>query len=191
MLRPVSRKDVADKIISLIRADVDLPLRETHGKNRSPRIDQFNIRTGAPLGSPYCASGIWAAIDDACEALGLKNPVPKTASSQAFRSLKIVPLRYIKPPGAMGLKGDLGVFQVPKDQWHGHLVALSDDQTDKGYPFFLTVEYNTDAISGDRDGDGAYAMTRSCISRTKENSGKIFVCFTDIPQWISDHNFGN
>lgn len=191
MQRPVNRKDIADKIVALIQADVDAPLRESHGKNRSPRIDQFNLRAGAPLGSPYCASGAWCAIDDACKALGLKNPVKPTASSQAFRSLKIVPLRYVKPPGAMGLKGDLGVFQVPKDQWHGHLVTVSEDQASGVYPAFKTLEYNTDAVSGDRDGDGAYAMTRSCISRTKENSGKIFVCFTDVPSWIADFNFGN
>lgn len=30
--------------------------QETHGNNRSPVIDKMNRLTGAPMGSPYCAS---------------------------------------------------------------------------------------------------------------------------------------
>lgn len=182
----ISRDIIADKIVSIIQRDVDAELRETHGKNRSPRIDEFNKRAKAYLGAPYCASGGWCAIDDACKALGLKNPVPPTASSQAFRRSTFVPSKYIRPDGSMGRKGDVGVLQNVGDSGHGHHTTLSEDQLSQ--PVFKTVEYNTDAISGDRDGDGAYALTRSTIDRSKMNAGKIFVCFTDIPQWIFDFN---
>lgn len=184
----ILREDVANKILEIIQKDVDAPLRETEGKNRSGRIDEFNNRTGAVLGSPYCASGGWCAIDDACKALGLKNPVPPTASSQAFRKINFVPLKYIREAMALAKKGDVGVLQSPKDHTHGHYVTVSEDQTKELFPRFKTLEYNTDAATGSRDGDGAYAMTRSIMSRSKENSGKLFICFADIPQWIVDHN---
>lgn len=187
----VSREQVANKIIELIQADIDAPLRETDGKNRSPRIDLFNSRVGAALGSPYCAAGGWCAVDDACKALGLKNPIKPTAWSQALSKTNFTPLKYLKPAGiaSLGARGDVGIFQCPSDPDHGHYVTVSEDQTKNGYPLFKTLEYNTDAHTGSRDGDGAYAMTRSCISRTKENSGKIFVCFVDVPLWLVEHNF--
>ena len=172
--------------MELIQADVDAPLRETAGKNRHPRIDSFNRRTGVVLGSPYCAAGAWCAIDDACKALGLKNPVKPTASSQAFRRETFVPLKYLRPATELAKKGYGVVFQNPLDKERGHYATVSEDQ--KASPYFKTVEYNTDAVTGDRDGDGAYAMVRTNHSRTKENSGKILVCFVDVPQWIVDYN---
>lgn len=181
----ITRDVIAEKIVSIIQRDVDAELRETAGHNRSPRIDSFNLRTGVPLGSPYCASGAWCAIDDACKILGLKNPVPKTASSQAFRRREFVPQRYIRPDGEFGRMGDAAVFQNVGDSSRGHYATLKKDQVQ--YPYFDTVEYNTNG-SGWRDGDGAYEQRRSHIDRSSENAGKIFVCFTDIPQWIFDSN---
>lgn len=186
--RPVStltRQVIADKIVELIERDVAAQLRETKGKNRSPRIDEFNTRAKSYLGAPYCASGGWVAIDDACKALGLKNPVPPTASSQAFRRSTFVPKKYIRPEGDLGKKGDAGVLQVPSDPNRGHYVTVQRNQDTS--PTFKTVEYNTDG-SGTRDGDGAYAMSRSTVDRSLANGGKIFVCFTDIPQWVLDAN---
>lgn len=182
----ISRDMIADKILSIVQRDIDAELRETHGKNRSPRIDSFNRRAKTYMGAPYCTSGLWTAIDDACIALGLKNPVPPTASSQAFRRASFVPSKYIRPDGSMGKKGDFGVLQNVGDSSRGHLTILSADQVSQ--PVFPTSEYNTEPVTGDRDGDGAYNMTRSTIDRSKMNAGKIFVCFTDIPQWIFDAN---
>lgn len=181
----LTRQVIADKIVSLIQRDVDAELRETAGKNRSPRIDSFNKRAQSYMGAPYCASGGWCAIDDACKALGIKNPVKPTASSQDFRRVGFIPQKYIRSEGSMGKKGDVGVLQVSGDSDRGHYTTLREDQN--AQPYFKTVEYNTDG-SGDRDGDGAYAMIRSTIDRSSTNSGKIFVCFTDIPSWILDHN---
>jgi lysozyme family protein len=181
----LTRQVIADKIVSIIQRDVDAELRETGGKNRSPRIDSFNKRVHAPMGCPYCASGGWCAIDDACKALGLKNPVKPTAASQDFRRTGFIPAKYLRPEGSLGKKGDVGVLQVPGDSGHGHHTTLREDQT--AQPYFKTVEYNTDG-SGTRDGDGAYQMTRSTTDRSSSNAGKIFVCFTDIPQYILDFN---
>lgn len=182
----VTRDTIANKIVALIQKDIDTKLRETNGKNRSPRIDMFNKRAGAPKGTPYCASGAWCAIDDACKELGLKNPLKPTAASQAFRKPTYIPKKYIRSEGELGRKGDVGVLQVPNDSSRGHHTTLSEDQ--KKFPFYDSVEYNTDAKSGDRDGDGAYAMTRSTIDKASINAGKLFICFTDVPQYIFDYN---
>jgi len=181
----ITRKTIADLIVANIQKDIDAGLRETHGKNRSPRIDSFNKRAKSYLGAPYCASGGWCAIDDACKELGLNNPVPPTASSQAFRRASFVPAKYMRPEGSLGKKGDVGVLQQVENPDQGHYVTVSEDQVK--HPLFKAVEYNTDG-SGSRDGDGAYAMVRSTVDRSKSNSGKIFVCFTDVPQWILDAN---
>lgn len=178
----MDRDIISSKIVELIQRDVDSGLRETDGKNRSPRIDSFNERVGIPIGSPYCASAGWCAIDDACRELGLVNPVPPTGWSQAFRRPQFVPQKYIRPVGSLGMKGDVGVFQVIGNSTQGHYVTVSEDQ--KSSPMFKTLEYNTDG-SGSRDGDGAYAMTRSTSAKT---GNKIFICFTDIPQWIVASN---
>lgn len=182
----ISRDDIAAKIMTLVQHDVDAELRETHGKNSSPRIDSFNKRAGAALKSPYCASGLWCAMDDACKALGLLNPAKPTASSQAFRKSSYIPSKYIREEGSLGKIGDFGVLQVVGDSSHGHLIALTKDQV--AHPYFDTAEYNTDAVTGDRDGDGAYNMRRSTVDRSRENSYKIFVCFADVAQWIFDYN---
>lgn len=181
----LTRQVIADKIVSIIQRDVDAELRETGGKNRSPRIDSFNKRVGVAMGSPYCASGGWCAIDDACKALGIKNPVKPTAESQDFRRSSFVPAKFLRPEGSLGKKGDVGVLQVSGDSGHGHHTTLREDQSSQ--PYFKTVEYNTDG-SGTRDGDGAYAMTRSTVDKSSTNSGKIFVCFADIPGWILEAN---
>lgn len=180
----MNRQIIADKIVELIQKDVDNELRETDGKNRSERIDSFNTRAGAPLGSPYCASAGWCAIDDACKELNLKNPVKPTASSQKFRDDKFIPKKYFRAHGELGRKGDVGVFQVVGDQTRGHYVTVAEDQTEANRNEFKTLEYNTDG-SGSRDGDGAYRMARRVEGRV---GNKFFLLFADIPQYILDEN---
>lgn len=181
----LGRKLIATTITDIIKADIRAGLRETNGKNRSPRIDSFNERCGVPMGSPYCASGGWCAIDDACKMLGLKNPVKASASSQAYGKPSFVPAKYLRKSGSLGMLGDVGVLQTVGDKSRGHYVTVGKDQEDKF--LFSTLEYNTDG-SGSRDGDGAYAMVRSTKNPSSVNSKKIFICFTDIPQWILDSN---
>lgn len=187
LARAITRDVIASEICNVIWIDINSKLREIPGKkNRSPRIDSFNRRALSYMGAPYCASGGWCAIDDACSKLGLVNPVPPTASSQAFRKASFVPAKYIRADGELGKKGDVAVLQSVGNPGQGHYTTLGADQKEQ-HLTFPTLEYNTDG-SGSRDGDGAYAMTRSIVDRSKANSGKIFVCFTDIPQWILDHN---
>lgn len=187
--RPYTREEVADKIVSLIQTDVNKKLRESPPRsNRGPRIDTFNRRTNVAMGSPWCASGGWCAIDDACKAMGLINPMPPTASSQAFGRDGLVPAKYIRNEGDLGKKGDVGTLQDSSDKNHGHHTTLTVDQTEQMRPEFSTAEYNTDA-SGVSNGDGAYNKKRSMIDLSPLNNFKKFVSFADIPQWIIDTNY--
>lgn len=40
-----------------------LDVRETHGNNRSPQIDEWNLRAGVPVGSNWCGSYV-ASLND-------------------------------------------------------------------------------------------------------------------------------
>lgn len=181
----VTRELIADTILKFIKVDIDAGLRESGGKNRGPKIDKANLRAHSYLGAPYCASMAWCAYDDACKELGLKNPIPPTASSQAFTNTEFVPAKYIRKPGMLGRKGDVGTLRSPTDSDRGHHTTLCEDQERE--PLFKTYEYNTDG-SGSRDGDGAYAMTRTTVDFHPRNAGKKFMTFADIPQWIYDAN---
>ncbi len=174
----ITRAYISEHILSVMKKDIDAKLRETDGKNRSPRIDTFNKRVGVPMGTPYCASGGWCAIEDACKELGLKNPVPKTASSQSMYTN--IPAKYRKQIG--GKRGDGAILTNRNDAAHGHYMTVSSEQV--GIKFG-TYEYNTDG-SGGRDGDGAYEKSRT----TAGDPLKKFRGFVDIPQWIFDHNGG-
>lgn len=187
-LGEITREMIADAAIAVIEKDISERLRETNGSNRSPRIDEFNRRAHSYMGAPYCASGGWCAWDDACTKLGLKNPLKPTASSQAFRKTTYIPAKYIRDFDELGRRGDTATLQVVGDTSRGHHTTLSGNQMN-GVPFFDTVEYNTNGL-GERDGDGAYRQRRSTVDRSKENSGKIFVCFTDVPQYILEYNLG-
>ena len=184
----ITRAIIADAILNVIENDIKNKLRETNGKNRSNRIDTLNKRAGTYLGAPYCASGGWCAIDDACKELHLKNPLKPTASSQAFRKTSYIPAEYIRANGELGKRGDTATLQVVGDSSHGHHVTVEKDQQ-AGSFLFDTAEYNTNGL-GSRDGDGAYFQKRSTVDRSRENAGKIFVCFTDVSQYVLDHNFG-
>ena len=105
----ITRGKIAEAMISIVNTDVKNKLRESGGKNRGPRIDEFNRRAKSYMGAPYCATALWCAIEDACKILGLNNPVPPTASSQNFRRSSFVPPRYMRDNGELGKIGDFAV----------------------------------------------------------------------------------
>jgi hypothetical protein len=179
----ITREQLVKEMLDNVARLVAKPVRETNGKNRSPDIDSWNMRVGAAMGAPYCASSIWCEWDDVCKSLGLKFPMKPTASSQAF--VWNVPWRYVRKPGELGKAGDAGVLQQVTDSARGHLTILRENQL--AQPYFVTYEFNTNR-AGSRDGDGGYAMRRSTGDRSLDNAGKLFRAFVDIPQWIIDFN---
>lgn len=174
-------KIIADEIIKIVQEDVDTKLSETHGPNRSPRIDSFNDRTGVLLGSSYCMSGLWCAIDDACKKMGLTNPVPPTAWSLGF--FRTAPRNYKKPfintgkypqisPGSVCVWGRRG------DPNHGH-VGLLKRYLVGARNSLNTLEYNTNK-AGSPEGEGAHEKWRDIFSE----GSLILLGFVDVPTWI-------
>jgi hypothetical protein len=179
--QPAQESDLANQIIAIIAADVDAKMRETHGKNRSPRIDSFNKRTGVPMGSPYCMAGAWCALDDACRKLGLKNPVPPTASSQGFFNNAPSKYRHTDMLGAIPIAA-FGVMQQKSNSSRGH-IWVNKASKKSGSKTISTLEYNT-GPDGGRDGDGAYAKIRKVDgTSTLRQRG-----WVDVVAWVLDAN---
>ena len=138
--------------------DVTAGLRETGGKNRSPRIDAINRNVGNPLGSPYCAAG----VSDAFRRAGAgRTDFPFSGSSQAIK-------RWFESHGllshdAQDLKHWRGALAgwTDADGAHGHIFLVGQRFTDdSGHITSIgTAEYNT-GPDGGRDGDGAYSKHR-------------------------------
>lgn len=130
-----------------------------NGYNRSPDIDTWNLLTGVPLGSPYCASFIsWVN-----KSVGLKAPISAWAPDQVRRNN--VSFSSLK-------SGDVFGLYFPSKKRVAH-VGFVDKL--KG-AYVVTVEANTspDAVAGsnaDRDGQGVYARRRPAYLM-KQNGNK-------------------
>jgi hypothetical protein len=126
--------------------------RETHGSNRSPNIDRWNRFTGAPLGSPYCASYVSWVLHQA----GIKN-APKSAWSPSVVNRNHVPFSEVEPADVFGL-----YFSSKGRIAHVGFVR----NPDYSRTMLQTTEANTSPTAGhggasDRDGDGCWNKLRS------------------------------
>lgn len=148
--------------------------RETRGYNRSPFIDKINRLAGVPLGSSWCMASAYFSYHAAASALGLKNPLLRTASVAAQ-------LRYALQVGSgltvIRLRGIVGVERIPVFKgdvlcakrgggtaadlgrlWPGHVeIALADNGGT-----VRTVGGNTSSgqRGSQRDGDGQWIRVR-------------------------------
>lgn len=146
-----------------------LPIQEGPIKNRSREIDELGRLIGYPAprdpkatGLPYCAIGVCA-----CFLLyfqqheGQGREFSRTASSQAIR-------RYFEAKGWLSRDAQaLADWQGALFGWtnadgaHGHVGFVAGRLTDGAGRVVgvKTIEFNSD-LSGDRDGDGCYALYR-------------------------------
>lgn len=166
---------IREDIVSMLLKDVGQ--RETNGKNRSPLIDSICKFFGLPFGQPYCIGWVVYRVDGYCAAKGLKNPLPKTMSTQEF--YRRTPAAYKKPKGVKASKADVGIQQQYADANRGHAYVLTDDEG----VYQPTVEANTNP-AGSRDGDGIYENSRSQAG----DLSKKYLGAVDIAKWISDAN---
>jgi hypothetical protein len=127
-------------------------LRETHGSNRSPKIDEMNRLTGVPLGSPWCAS-FNAYIYDKAQ---VPPPWPKSAWSPDWvRS----PTWTRASGGKTPLPGDaFGIWFANRNRVaHTGLIEKWGESV-------VTIEGNTGPTGSvgeaDRNGDGSYRKRR-------------------------------
>lgn len=143
--------DVREKVITV--ASGLIGLRETHGANRAPRIDEMNRLTGVPMGSPWCASANAWIYNQA----GVPGNWPRSAWSPD----------WVKSPTWTRERG--GRAPKPGDAFgiwfatHGR-VAHTGLVEQWGDTFVTTLEGNTGASGSvgesDRDGDGYYRKRR-------------------------------
>nr|BFD58897.1 hypothetical protein CKG001_10040 [Bdellovibrio sp. CKG001] len=168
-----------DELVGLVKQD--LGQRETHGKNRSPLIDEINKSVkGAYLAAPYCISGLVSrGIMRLCRKHGFSMPLwMNTASTQEFYNN--APAHYRIPKGKVAGKGDIAIQQSYTSPGNGHAYMLTEDES---AGIQKSIEYNTDG-SGGRDGDGVYERVRTQSGdATKRYRGAV-----DVVAAILDYN---
>lgn len=147
--KPVSTAPSAENERLLYYAMKYTYVRESKGPNRSPEIDVWNKFSGAPLGSPYCAS----FVSYMHYLAGVT--APKTAWSPSSVGSKNIKFSEVKG-------GDVfGMYFSSK----GRVAHTGFVKEVKG-SLIYTVEANTSpsassGSSSDRDGDGVFAKSRS------------------------------
>jgi len=59
-------------------------IRETWGANKGPEVNEILKRAGSTPGQPWCMSLVYVINADAAKNIGVKNQVPRTASSSVY-----------------------------------------------------------------------------------------------------------
>lgn len=140
--------------------------------NRHPMIDTWNRFTGAPLGSPYCASFVSWCLAQA----QVRWPRVRSAWSQAFRVAgSLPPYRNAAKPGT------IVIWRRGSSGWQGHVGFLIRLQGD----VLETIEANTSpseagSIRVQRDGDGVYRKRRSWRRNTYQGNAFRIVALTPV-----------
>lgn len=133
--------------------------RETAGKNRAPWIDAIVREFHGSLGDPYCAYG----VSHAFKASGADPTFPYGGGSQAIkRAFEAAGKLSRNVQDLLRWQGALFGWTNVDDPSHGHIGLVEKRFTDHGKILAIgNIEFNTDGIVGDRDGDGCYRMKRA------------------------------
>lgn len=128
----------------LVAARTSIGVHEEGGKNRGPRVDEWNAAIPVPPGSPWCASWVYGMHKIAAEACGLPNACPRTAG--ALKMWHLAPdwaRRFLPAPG------DVFVLDTGDPGGFGH-VGIVEIVTPSG-DTIVTIEGNT-GERGEREG---------------------------------------
>lgn len=130
--------------------------RERTGHNDGKHIDTYARNVGMPLGSAYCYAAIYTWAKNASVTTGLKNPLPRTGSTQTAFSIAASSFRLANSNAPR--RGDVLIWRIPR-KWLGH-AALITKATPQGIVY--TIEANTSRTgTGDqRDGGGIWTKRR-------------------------------
>jgi hypothetical protein len=136
------------KIIEVARRYEAAKIREVGGNNRGPAVEEILRRAGGAPGQPWCAATAWTIVDDACKALGIPNPLKRTASVHTLYKSSPAVCRTQTPAPGMVFCHDAGGGK-------GHAgIVIAVDSTG-----ISTIEGNTNA-AGSIEGNGIYAKHR-------------------------------
>lgn len=122
-----------------------LGVHEDGGKNRGPHVDAWNTMVGAPLGSPWCASWVYAMHQAAAEALEIGNPCPRTAGA-----LKLWHVAHAGARRELPAPGDVFVLDTGDPGGYGHVGIV--ESCSPGGDRITSIEGNTNA-AGSREGN--------------------------------------
>lgn len=131
---------------------------ESKGKNRSPKIDEYNRIAGVSYGSPYCCSGQYYCYEYASQILNKENPLPRTAvASNMFNLLAKRSIRTAYKPAI----DDFIVWQY-KNSWKGHIERIIDKRSGG---WIRTIAFNVSkrAETGNDGNDGVMIKTRNIL----------------------------
>jgi hypothetical protein len=136
-------------------------IRETHGHNRSPFIDQIIRNQGGSLGDPYCMWGMQEAIDELCIYYGINRQlvslsIPKGGSTQQVFARSAEHLKKFYP-----IPMSMVFWRQNSNPTRGHVGMVTGPITHDSA--FQTFEFNTAIQSIDevvRDGEGAGFLMR-------------------------------
>ena len=138
------------------RALLDVGLIEDKGTNRGTRIDAYTTATKAPLGSPWCASAVYAWASEA----GYDAPKADQASVDVWLRWAVTTTRwvtYVANKNAPTV-GDILVYGVKREKpeprdWDGqHIgVVIRVEATPQ---VWMSVEGNTSLAPKSREGLG-------------------------------------
>lgn len=134
----------------------DVGKTEKTGRNDGKHIDRYARTVGMPLQSAYCYAAIYTWCQDASVKSGLKNPLPRTGSTQTAYSVASKTLVASKRSSPR--RGDVLIWRIPR-KWLGHAALITSVRPDG---LVETIEANTSrAGSGDqRDGAGVWTKRR-------------------------------
>jgi hypothetical protein len=141
-------------------AEKETWVRETDGKNDSPRIREYQAICGIAPPEPYCACFVAWAIVQACKSMGCKlrskyfNAYTPTFYNQ-------MPVKLLSTRDTIQ-RGDLFFEFKPKLGRIGHVGFVRGDLRKDG--MFPTIEGNTNP-AGSNEGDGVYLNERFNSSR--------------------------
>jgi len=157
---------------------------QPRGSNKGPEVSNYLQTAGVGPGNPWCMAFVYTMFNDLSSALGIQNPLPKTAGvlnhwSKADSSLKITIDEARKNPGLVK-PGQVFIMSRP-GQGKGHTgIVVSVDIANRS---FKSIEGNTnDQLSGEGDRVGI---------NKRELSATSLIGFIDYFKGKRDESFEN
>lgn len=143
----------------LVEALKHVGVREV-GHNDGPEVREWLHRVARGPGNPWCAAFAWCMLDDACQILGLLNPLPPIAGVHFLMTAAKSHRVWTDQPGP-GFLFFIDHGKNSRGEPLGHCGIVVDVNEDE----ITTVEGNT-TESGGRDGDRVAMKTRKASAIT-------------------------
>jgi predicted chitinase len=180
----IDASDVAgDRFAEILKSNYQVK-EQPPGSNKGPEVSKYLHDTGLGPGYPWCMAFVYSMFSDLSSALGISNPLPKTAGvldhwSKADESLTITIDAARKNPGLVK-PGQIFIMSRP-GKGTGHTgIVVSVDITNSS---FKSIEGNTnDQLSGEGDRVGI---------NKRELSSNSLIGFIDYFKGSRDEKFEN